>query len=278
MIRASECAKSRFARFIHTSRLFATLCIAACCGTKASAQSFERENGGVIRGPKTAKAMALVFTGHEFAEGGETILAELARHGAKSSFFLTGDFLTNTDHRELVQRIVREGHYLGPHSDKHVLYCSWEVSRSTLITREQFRNDLECNLKKIEAFGVKEKDIRFFLPPYEHYNEVIVHWTQEMGLTLINYTPGTRSNADYTGENEKNFVSSEAILQSIIKQEQRDPSGLNGFILLLHIGSGPSRKDKFHLLFGELMNRLAATHKFVRVDELLKQSETTNGH
>src|SRR4051794_33707734 len=93
--RRNTAHSTRFARFVYPWSFFVTLYVAACFATKASAQPFERENGGIVRGPKTAKAIALVFTGHEFAEGGETILAELARHGAKASFFLTGDFLTN---------------------------------------------------------------------------------------------------------------------------------------------------------------------------------------
>ncbi len=30
------------------------------------------------------------------------------------------------------------------------------------------------------------------------YNAQISAWTAERGLTLVNFTPGTRSNADYT--------------------------------------------------------------------------------
>ncbi|MEI9960681.1 MAG: glycoside hydrolase family 9 protein [Limisphaerales bacterium] len=45
---------------------------------------------------------------------------------------------------------------------------------------------------------------------------------------------------------------------------------MNGFILLLHIGSGPERTDKFPARFGELLDALAAKgYQFVRVDELL---------
>jgi peptidoglycan/xylan/chitin deacetylase (PgdA/CDA1 family) len=92
-----------------------------------------------------------------------------------------------------------------------------------------------------------------------------------MGLTLINFTPGTRSNADYTGEVDTNFVSSQAIFDSIVQKEREDPHGLNGFILLLHLGSGPGRKDKFHTRFGELLDYLAGKgYEFVRVDELLE--------
>jgi peptidoglycan/xylan/chitin deacetylase (PgdA/CDA1 family) len=227
--------------------------------------------GAAIRGPKNHKQLALVFTGHSFAEGGEMILNELARHNAKGSFFFTGDFLTNSNFAPLVQRIVKAGHYLGPHSDKHLLYCSWDETNKTLVDRAEFRADLGANLQKIQGLGVNWAETRYFLPPYEHYNRDISQWTLEMGLTLINFTPGTRSNADYTGEADKNFVSSQKIFNSIVARERDAPNGLNGFILLLHIGAGPGRVDKFHARFGELLDYLKGNgYELVRVDELLR--------
>jgi peptidoglycan/xylan/chitin deacetylase (PgdA/CDA1 family) len=231
----------------------------------------ELREGGIIRGPTSARRLAIVFTGHRFAEGGEVILNELGNHKGKGSFFFIGDFLTNSNFKPLIQRITREGHYLGPHSDKHVLYCPWEGPKKTLVTHAEFRADLESNLRKIERFGVPRRQIRYFLPPYEHYNQEVVDWAKELGLTLVNYTPGTRSNADYTGEAEKNFVPSQTIFDSIVGKERQDPNGLNGFMLLLHIGSGPDRADKFSARFGELLDYLADKgYQFVRVDELLE--------
>jgi peptidoglycan/xylan/chitin deacetylase (PgdA/CDA1 family) len=231
----------------------------------------ELREGGIIRGPTSARRLAFVFTGHGYAEGGETILGELGKHNGKGSFFFTGDFLTNANFRPLIQRIVREGHYLGPHSDKHVLYCPWEGPQKTLVTHAEFRADLESNLRKIEHFGIPRRQIRYFLPPYEHYNREIVGWARELGLTLINFTPGTRANADYTGEAEQNFIPSQAIFDSIVGKERQDPHGLNGFILLLHIGSGPDRADKFPARFGALLDCLSGKgYQFVRVDELLE--------
>ena len=95
-----------------------------------------------------------------------------------------------------------------------------------------------------------------------------------MSLTLVNFTAGTRSNADYMSEADTNFVSSEIIFNSIIRKEREDPHGLNGFILLLHIGSGPDRADKFSNRFGELLDYLSGKgYQFVRVDELLETKE-----
>jgi endoglucanase len=231
----------------------------------------ELREGGIIRGPTLAPRLALVFTGHGFAEGGETILNGLARHKGKGSFFFTGAFLTNASFRPLIRRIVSEGHYLGPHSDTHVLYCPWEGPKKTLVTHAEFEADLDSNLHKIESFGVKRPQIRYFLPPYEHYNQEIVDWSRAMGLTVVNFTPGTRSNADYTGEADSNFVSSQTIYDSILRKEQQDPHGLNGYLLLLHIGSGPGRVDKFAARFGPLLDYLAGKgYQFIRVDALLE--------
>jgi peptidoglycan/xylan/chitin deacetylase (PgdA/CDA1 family) len=226
--------------------------------------------GGIVRGPKNEKKIALVFTGHTFSEGGETILSELARHGAKASFFLTGDFLANTDFSVLVKRIIEAGHYLGPHSDRHLLYCSWESAPKSLVTREEFLRDVQQNVDKIDRLGAAGDNVRYVLPAFEHYNQEIADWTRESGRLLVNFTPGTRSTADYTGEAETNFVSSQVILDSVFAAERRDRHGLNGFLLLLHIGAGPGRADKFHARFGELLDYLARRgYQFVRVDELL---------
>src|SRR5262245_3311997 len=98
-----------------------------------------------------------------------------------------------------------------------------------------------------------DHEAAYFLPAFEHYNRQIADWTRGLDLTLITFTPGTRANADYTGEADANFVSSQAIFESILRREREDPHGLNGFILLLHLGSGPGRADKFHTRFGELL-------------------------
>ena len=243
----------------------------ASAGQAGGRLGMTAREGGIIRGPTSSKRLAIVFTGHEYAEGGETILNELSRHKAKGSFFVTGDFLTNSNFKPLIRRIIREGHYLGPHSDKHLLYCPWEGPKKTLVTRAEFQSDLERNLRKMEAVGIPRSAIRYFLPPYEHYNQEVVDWSKAMGLTLVNFTPGTRSNADYTGEADRNFVSSQAIFDSIMRKERQDPDGLNGFLLLVHIGSGPGRADKFSARFGEMLDYLAGKgYRCVRVDELVE--------
>jgi peptidoglycan/xylan/chitin deacetylase (PgdA/CDA1 family) len=122
----------------------------------------------------------------------------------------------------------------------------------------------------MKAFGIEKKQASFFLPPYEWYNDSIAAWTTKQGLQLINYSPGTISAADYTWPALKNYRSSETILQSIKNFEAVSSSGLNGFILLLHLGTEPARTDKFYPYLPALLQWLKEKgYKPVRVDELL---------
>jgi peptidoglycan/xylan/chitin deacetylase (PgdA/CDA1 family) len=233
---------------------------------------FEYREGGIVRGPTDSRRIALVFTGHEFAEGARTILDVLASRRARASFFFTGVFLRDPDKASIVRRIVKEGHYVGPHSDAHLLYAPWTGPKVSLVSRQTFRDDLRKNLDALRPFGVEPGSVRYFLPSYEWYNEETVAWTRGEGLTLICHTTGTRSTADYTEEGTPQFVASETILESILERERTDPHGLNGYILLLHAGAGPRRADKFHNRFAELMGKLSALgYDFVRVDTLLQR-------
>jgi endoglucanase len=240
---------------------------------RAATNQFELREGGIIRGSQMEKKIALEFTAGDFAEGGPTILDELAKRKIKAAFFCTGAFFRKPEHNALAKRIIAEGHYLGPHSDTHPLLCPWSGPKKTLVTKEFFQRDLETNLQQIEQLGVKRSRIKYFIPPYEWYNEEIVAWTRELGLTLINFSPGTRSTADYTEEDAKNFVSSQVIYDSILRKEKEN--GLNGFMLLLHMGAGPKRTDKMYRRLPELLNHLQGKgYQFVRIDELLRVKPT----
>ena len=213
--------------------------------------------GGIVRTDRTKKEIHLVFTGHEFADGGTVIRGVLKKHGIKASFFFTGDFYRNEKFSDLISALKREGHYLGAHSDKHLLYCSWEKRDSLLVDNKTFQNDLLTNYAEMKRFGVERSDARYFLPPYEWHNDSISAWSRDLGLTLVNFTPGTYSNADWTHPELGNqYLSSDTIYARILRYEASRPNGLNGFLLLTHIGTDERRKDKFYFLLDNLITTL----------------------
>ena len=226
--------------------------------------------GAMVRGDTSKAEVALVFTGDEYADGGVHITHILKQHGIKASFFLTGKFYRNAEFEELIQDLVDGGHYLGAHSDQHLLYCDWVKRDSLLVTQKQFRDDLQDNYKAMLSFGIKEEDALLFLPPYEWYNDSISSWTRQMELQLINHTHGTLSHADYTVPGTRGYRSSEKIFQSILDYESSASNGLNGFILLSHIGTAPERTDKFYFYLEKLLEELKSRgYSFKRIDELI---------
>ncbi len=216
--------------------------------------------------------MAVVFTADEYGDGGEAIIKSLQQEKIAASFYMTGRFYNNKTFAKTIAALKQNGHYLGAHSNDHLLYNDWQKRDSLLVTRQQFDTDLAKNYAAMNAKGIKKKDALFFLPPYEWYNDSIASWTQQQGLQLINHSPGTLSAADYTWPALKSYRSSETILQSIKNFEATSTSGLNGFILLLHLGTDPARKDKFYPYLPHLLKWLKEKgYSLVRVDELLKQ-------
>ena len=184
---------------------------------------------------------------------------------------MTGRFYRNPAFKEIVQRLRKDGHYLGAHSHEHLLYCDWTNRDSLLVTKEEFLNDLQQNYNEMKKAGIRKENSRFFIPPYEWYNDSISAWASEFGVHLINYTPGTKSTADYTYPDLKNYRGSDEIYKSVIEHEQKNVSGLNGFILLLHIGTDPKRTDKFYKKLPQLVKYLKAKgYRFHTVNQLLK--------
>ncbi len=213
--------------------------------------------GGLERADTTVRTIHLIFTGGDYNDGGHWIKKQLKKKKVPAHFFFTGDFYRNPNNRRLITALKRRGHYLGPHSDRHLLYAGWEDRDALLVDHSTFTTDLLNNYAVMEDFGISRKDAPLFLPPYEWYNQQISDWTAELGLQLINFSPGTRSNADYTTPDMgPRYLSSKRIYDSILNYEKQSTNGLNGFLLLVHIGTHPDRTDKFYYLLPDLIDEL----------------------
>ncbi len=212
------------------------------------------KSGAIVRGDRSLKKIHLLFSGHEYADGGNQILNILEKHQIKASFFLTGDFYRNENFKEFIYAVKKNGHYLGAHSDKHLLYNDWSKNKTLLVSEEVFKQDLLKNYDEMKKFGISQKEAPYFLPPYEWNDENITQWANQLNIALINYSSGTLSNADYTIPADNNYRSSDEIYNSILKEESLN--GLNGFLLLSHIGSDSERTDKFYKKLDKLLTEL----------------------
>jgi peptidoglycan/xylan/chitin deacetylase (PgdA/CDA1 family) len=214
-----------------------------------------RYQGGITRGDLSERSVAFVFTGGYHGEGTDYILDILKEKQAPGSFFLTGDYLRNAAFKTGIQRMIEEAHYIGVHSDKHPRYVRSFSSKETLISHREFIEDLERNFAGLNVFGITKSRAIYFIPPYETYNQTIANWAAAYGLVLFNRTSGTLTHGDYTTPSMNPYYSSQTILKSIWAEEKK-PSGLNGHLLLIHLGVGPARPDKFYHHLGDLIDQL----------------------
>ena len=136
-----------------------------------AAQSLHRNKpvkdkyGAIVRGDLSQKLISIVFTGHEFADGGEVIIKTLKSNNVPGSFFFTGNFYLNPQFSSLLRQLKIDGHYLGAHSHHHLLYADWEKRDSTLITESEFKKDIQDNYEAMKKFGIQKNDALYFLPP-----------------------------------------------------------------------------------------------------------------
>jgi peptidoglycan/xylan/chitin deacetylase (PgdA/CDA1 family) len=217
-------------------------------------QRVKDSQGATVRVNPDEKKVYFIFSADTRFNGGPHILKTLKKAGVKGSFFLTGNCLRMEEHKELIENIIADGHYVGGHSDNHLLYAPWEARDSSLVTRDSLIRDLQLNMAELEKFGIGHDKARWFLPPYEYYNSDHVKWLENSGIKVMNLTPGTATAADYTTADMPNYRSSQTLINTLLEFEKN--VGLNGAIILIHPGVESGRPDPLYHRLPEIIKTL----------------------
>lgn len=206
------------------------------------------DHGGVVRTDPSKKTITLIFSADMFVDGYDVVRATLKKHKVPAAFFFTGNFYREPSYARMTRELLSDGHYVAAHSDKHLLYCAWENRDSTLVTHDEFIADVKNNYLEMAKFGIKKEDAPYYMPPSEWYNSEISAWAKELGITIVNLTPNTWTNQDWTIPDNPSFpyYSSDDLLGRLANFEKNDPNGLAGTIILVHFGTDPRRTDKLY--------------------------------
>lgn len=223
-------------------------------------------DGGIVRTDPSKKNISLVFTAHNRADGAEKIISTLKKYGVKGSFFFTGTFIEM--YPDVVKRLRADDHYISTHSNGHLLYMPWENKDSLLVSKDEFVADIQKGFEALRSMGISKSEAPYFIPPYEYYNSTVASWAKEMGLQVINFTPGTGTSDDYTTPDMPKYRSSKQLWNQLMKCERKET--LNGQILMVHFGTEPSRTDKFYDMLPKLISTLKKKgYNFTSVDEAI---------
>ncbi len=237
-----------------------------------SGVDFQLDEGAIRRGSPAHKQMALLFTADEHVDGAEAVFKTLTKYDLPAAFFLTGRALDKPSMRDWTRRALEAGHYVGPHSDGHLLYASWENRQQSLVSQERFQADLYRNLAELGELGAIQSPPIYFVPPFEWHNAQHTSWAKELGCQMINFSAGSGSHRDFAPEDHEAFVPAEEVIRDILQYERTSESGLNGHLLLLHLGT--TRKDKVYARLSNLLDELLERdYQIVRVDRLLSSEK-----
>lgn len=228
------------------------------------------QKGAIVKATVTDQSVALVFTGDEFGDGLGIIQQTLEKEKVTGNFFFTGRFYRNPTFQSGIKKLIQFKHYMGPHSDAHLLYNDWNKCDSLLVSYQQFTDDLDKNMDVMNELGINTKKVKYFIPPYEWWNDSVASWTNWRGMQLFSFTPGTFTNADYTWPEMGSTYKSSEFLKNKIKTLLDDSNKFSGTILLIHVGTDPRRKDKLYNQLGAMIRLLKKKgYYFKRIDELL---------
>ncbi|CAN5646644.1 hypothetical protein BH10BAC3_BH10BAC3_06750 [soil metagenome] len=228
----------------------------------------EFSNGAIIRGDSAKKRIAIIFTGDKSGSGAKAIPQILGKEKVHASFFLTTEMVKSSP--GLVKQLKARGHYVGALGTAAMAACSGENCDELFNSQDVFSAAIQDNFNILKPFGIKHVNAPVYLSPNDRYNESVSNYASQLGLTVINATPGTISLLDHTLPGMPDYHSSDSIFQSIMAKARQMPYGLNGYFLVFHTDADAARADKFYMLLPLLLQELKNEgYDIIRVDEML---------
>jgi peptidoglycan/xylan/chitin deacetylase (PgdA/CDA1 family) len=227
------------------------------------------------------KLVAITFDGGSYANAAQEILDTLRSRNVKATMFLTGEFMRK--YPDVVRAIVADAHEVGNHLYSHPHLTSWEQdqTQTTLssVTPQMIARELDnTNTAFRKLTGADLPPI--WRAPYGEQNRQVCLWAQVAGWLHIGWRQGRtwRQNLDSNdwipNEESPGYHAPEEVLDKIMSMADEQPGGINGGIILMHLGTARKSSDQYvHRFLGTLIDRLTERgYRFVTVGEMLGAS------
>jgi len=228
------------------------------------------------RGNMERKQVSLTFDGGSTDNAAQQILDILKENDLPVTIFLTGEFIKKFP--EITRRIVQEGHEVGNHTWNHPHLTSYAADKlnATLpnVTREFVHDQLTRAAQLFEEVA-GAKMAPFWRAPFGEHNAEIRQWAAELGYRHVGWTRGrswqeSMDTMDWVADTTSNaYHPAEEILAHLMKLADGETPGLNGGIILTHLGSHRQDGDHFYTVLPRLISGLREkNYALVKISEL----------
>ena len=203
----------------------------------------------ILRGNVNRKKIALTFDAGSDDSNTLEILQILADHQLTCTLFLTGKFIEQ--HPDLVRRMMEEGHEIGNHTYDHPHLTTYEQNYQHQLLPDISREFIHRQLLETDSvfYSFTGEHLQpYWRAPFGEYNDQLLTWAAEAGFLHISWTGSFDTHDWVTDENSSLFKTPNEIYDSIMTMEQEQNFGLNGVIMLMHLGSHRRENHVYEVL------------------------------
>lgn len=221
------------------------------------------------RGDTGRPWLALTFDGGANDRGARRILEILAARGVVTTMFLTGQFVER--YPDLVEDILAAGHEVGNHTYSHPSLTTFPENGRHDTRPEWTRGRFQAELRRTDSL-FHDLTGRHMMPywraPFGEVNQTLLDWAAELGYRHIRWSRGFDT-MDWVDDPASDlYRTPEAVRQAILEMDAA-PDGLNGAIVLMHLGSTRIAEPMHTMLDTLIGDLLARGYRPVTVTELL---------
>jgi peptidoglycan/xylan/chitin deacetylase (PgdA/CDA1 family) len=216
------------------------------------------------------KSVAFTFDGGSSNKGTKEILDILRDQEIKCTMFLTGRFVQNfPDH---VRQILQDGHEIGNHSLTHPHFTNLEIDGLQTTRNNVNRAYLQKELQITDSLYYAltgDHMMPYWRAPFGETNREILFWAAELGFRHIGWSSKCDSWDWVEDKNSQLYRSAVEIKDYFLNMEEE--KGLNGKIILMHLGSERTDDYAYQSLPGLIQELKNRGYQFKRVSQLLKE-------
>lgn len=232
----------------------------------------------ITRGLTDRMDVSLTFDGggYESGEEAEEILRTLRERSIKATIFLTGLFIRK--YPEIVREMVRDGHEIGNHTLGHPHLTDFGLTLRQNTVEGVDRGFVERELKGASDLfrlttGAEMSPL--WRAPFGEVNREIRNWAFDSGYIHVGWTYDPRrreslDTLDWVYDRRSRLYRTSSEIKGRILNFGRDSGGINGGIILMHLGT-LRKDDRASDVLGEMLDSLLEKgYRFVKVSEQMR--------
>lgn len=218
------------------------------------------------------KRLAFTFDGGSTATHTEEILLILRENHIRCTMFLTGKFMEK--YPDLVKDILKDGHEIGNHTYNHPHLTTYSENKHHHTQEYVDKAFLRKQLLKTDSifYGISGSHLQpFWRAPFGEYNNRILTWAAEEGYLHIRWTSGFDSFDWVDDQSSKLYRTPQQFFLHFEEENKIRQQGLNGIIVLMHLGSHRDHDHIFEALPEIIRFVQNKGYTLVRISDLLRE-------